>query len=474
MSKVVESIKKAIEMTGLKDGMCISFHHHLRNGDYILNTAMDTIAQMGIKNLTVNASSLQDCHYPLAEHIKNGVVTAIETNYIGPKLGAAISAGILERPVAFQTHGGRAGAIEKGKSKIDVAFLAASAADPMGNCTGTIGRSAFGSMGYAFPDAMYAGKTVVITDQLEPYPLTCRSISEVYVDYVVKVDAIGDPAGIVSGTTRMPRDPIALMIADLAGKAIAASGLLKDGFSFQTGAGGASLATAHCVHRIIKEKGIRGSYALGGITGYMVDMLEDGSFQAIQDVQCFDLKAVMSIRNSPRHMEISAGAYASPYAKSSCAKSLDIVVLGATEIDLDFNVNIHTDSGGYIIGGSGGHSDVAEEAKLTVITAPLSRKRLTTVRDRVTCISTPGANVDLLVTQAGIAVNPNRPDLEEKLRSVRLPVIAIGKLKELSESLNGVAEKPEFTEKEVARVYSRRGELLDRIYQVRPLGEDGR
>ena len=466
MSKLVESIRQAIELTELKDGMCISFHHHLRNGDYVLNMVLDTISQMGIRNLTVNASSLLDSHFPIIEHIKSGVVTAIETNYIGPKIGREISMGVLEKPVVFRTHGGRAGAVDIGASKIDVAFLAAPTADPMGNCTGTLGKSAFGSMGYAIPDAMHAGKTVIITDNLVPYPLAKRSISEVYVDYVVEVESIGDPSGIVSGTTKMPRDPIALMIADLAAKAIAASGLLKDGFSFQTGAGGASLATAGYLHKIIKEKNIQGSYALGGITGYIVDMLNDGCFQALQDVQCFDLKAVESIRNSPQHVEVSASAYCSPFAKSSSASNLDIVVLGATEIDVNFNVNIHTDSGGYIIGGSGGHSDVAEEAKLTVITAPLSRKRLSTVMDHVTCISTPGTCVDLFVTQAGIAVNPLRTDLEERLKQAKLPVVKIEDLKAMSETLNGVAEKPRFTDKEVAHVYSRRGELLDKIYQV--------
>ena len=466
MSKLVESIQQVIERTGLQDGMCISFHHHLRNGDCVLNMVLDAIAQMGIRNLTVNASSLQDGHFPILEHIKSGVVAAIETNYIGPKLGREISKGVLDIPVVFRTHGGRAGAIDTGAAKIDVAFLAAPTADPMGNCTGALGKSAFGSMGYAIPDAIHADKTVIITDNLVPYPLTRRSISEVYVDYVVEVESIGDPSGIVSGTTKMPRDPIALMIADLAAKAIAASGLLEDGFSFQTGAGGASLATAGYLHKIIKEKKIQGSYALGGITGYMVDMLNDGCFRAIQDVQCFDLKAVESIRNSPNHVEVSATAYCSPFAKSSSASSLDIVVLGATEIDVNFNVNIHTDSGGYIIGGSGGHSDVAEDAKLTVITAPLSRKRLSTVMDRVTCVSTPGNCVDLLVTQAGIAVNPLRPDLEKKLKAAKLPVVKIEYLKEISEALNGVAEKAKFTEKEVARVYTRRGELLDRIYQV--------
>ena len=34
MSKLIGTIREAIEKAGLKDGMTISFHHHMRNGDY--------------------------------------------------------------------------------------------------------------------------------------------------------------------------------------------------------------------------------------------------------------------------------------------------------------------------------------------------------------------------------------------------------------------------------------------------------
>lgn len=136
-----------------------------------------------------------------------------------------------------------------------------------GQLLGQVRPSACGSLGYAFADAMKAKKVVVITDHLMDYPLTDASITEDYVDYVVNVPAIGDPLGIVSGTTRMPKDPIALKIADLAAQAIDASGLLKDGFSFQTGAGGASLAVAEYLKQIMLRKNIKGSFALGGITG---------------------------------------------------------------------------------------------------------------------------------------------------------------------------------------------------------------
>jgi citrate lyase alpha subunit len=166
-----------------------------------------------------------------------------------------------------------------------VAFIAAPTADPMGNCSGKYGPSACGSLGYAFADAMFAKKVVVITDNLVSYPMQDFSISENYVDYVVEVDAIGNPKGIVSGTTRITRDPVGLVMAANAAKVIEASGLLKDGFSFQTGAGGASLAAAKFLKDIMLQKGVQGSFGMGGITGYMVDMLQAGCFRTLMDVQ---------------------------------------------------------------------------------------------------------------------------------------------------------------------------------------------
>ena len=274
MSKLENSIREAIALSGLKDGMTVSFHHHLRNGDFVLNMVMEEIAALGIRDLTVNASSLFDVHAPLLTHIQNKVVTGIAADYIGGSVGRAISQGILEKPVQFRTHGGRPRDIALGRTPIDVAFIAAPAADPMGNCTGKYGKSACGSLGYAFADAMYAKKVVVITDTLMPYPLQDWSISESYVDYVVAVDAIGDPKGIVSGTTQITRDPVGLVMASHAAKVIEASGLLKDGFSFQTGAGGASLAAAKFLKDIMLQKNIQGSFGLGGITGYLVGTLD--------------------------------------------------------------------------------------------------------------------------------------------------------------------------------------------------------
>ncbi len=467
MSKLVNSIREAVQLAGLKDGMTVSFHHHLRNGDFVLNMVLDTIAQMGIKDLNVNASSVFDTHAPLLDHIQNEVVTGLSADYIAATVGRAISNGVMKSPVQFRTHGGRPSDISLGRTPIDVAFIAAPTADPMGNCSGKYGKSACGSLGYAFADAMYAKKVIVITDNLVPYPMQDYSISEDYVDYVVTVDAIGDPKGIVSGTTRITRDPVGLVMASHAAKVIEASGLLTDGFSFQTGAGGASLAAAKFLKDIMLEKGIQGSFGLGGITGYMVDMLRSGCFRSLMDVQCFDLEAVESLCTDPRHQEISAMQYASPSSRSAVVDSLDVVILGATEIDTDFNVNVHTDSNGYIMGGSGGHSDTAAGAKLSMIIAPMFRARLPIVTDRVTCVSTPGKDIDVLVTQGGIAVNPTKVELRDRLIAAGLPVVDIHELKEKAERITGKPRKLPKGDRVVAEVISRYGDLQDQIYNVR-------
>ncbi len=466
MNKLVKSIREAIELSGLKDGMTVSFHHHLRNGDYVLTMVLEQIAALGIKDIKVNASSLFDIHTPLLEHIENHVVTSLSADYISAGVGKPISQGILEAPVEFRTHGGRPYDIARGATPIDVAFIAAPTADTMGNCSGKYGKSACGSLGYAFADAMFAKKVVVITDNLVPFPMLDWSIPQEYVDYVVEVEAIGNPKGIVSGTTKITRDPVGLVMASYAAKVIEASGLLKDGFCFQTGAGGASLAAAKFLKDIMLRKKIQGGVALGGITGYLVQMLNEGCFQSLMDVQCFDLDAVESIRSNPKHQEMSALQYAAPGSRGAAVNNLDVVILGATQIDTDFNVNVHTDSNGYIMGGSGGHSDTAAGSKLCMIIAPMFRARLPIVTDHVTCISTPGESVDVLVTQGGIAVNPRQAELKQRLLDARLPVIDIHELKEKTEAITGKPRPIVTGDRVVAKVLGREGNLQDVIRNI--------
>ena len=198
------------------------------------------------------------CTRPLIAHIENGVVTTLCCNYMAATVGRAISRGIMKNPVQFRTHGGRPSDIANGKTPIDVAFIAAPACDPMGNSSGKYGKSACGSLGYSFVDAVNAENVVVVTDNLVPYPCVPISISQMYVDYVVKVEEIGDPKKIGAGATRMTKNPRDLLIAQRAADVIAASRLFKDGYSFQTGAGGASLAAASFLNDIMLRENIRG------------------------------------------------------------------------------------------------------------------------------------------------------------------------------------------------------------------------
>lgn len=465
--KMLDSLTEALKRCEVKDGMTLSFHHHLRNGDHVLNLVMEAAAGLGLRDLRVASSSFFPIHAPLVEHIRNGVVNRLDTDYMSGPVAAAVMEGAVPEPVLFHTHGGRARAIDAGEVKIDVAFIAAPCADRMGNINGIEGPAACGSLGYAMPDSRHARHVVAVTDTMQPAPLHNVSISQDLVDFVVTLPKIGDAAGIVSGTTKLTRDPVALSIARSAARLIECSGLLKDGFNFQTGAGGASLATALYLRDIMRREKLHGGFLLGGITTYMVEMLEEGLFSAIQDVQCFDLPSVASLGRNAHHHEISASLYASAGQKSCFVDWLDVVLLGATEIDLNFNVNVHTDSNGKIIGGSGGHSDAAQGAALTIIVAPLVRGRLPIVTERVTTITTPGTTVDALVTEYGIAVNPANAELGQRLAGMGLPLRDIGELRELALKMSGIPQAVRPAGKIIAQVEYRDGVIIDQIRQVK-------
>ncbi|WP_426348348.1 citrate lyase subunit alpha [Alloiococcus sp. CFN-8] len=461
--KLLSSIKDSLQEIDLKDGMCLSFHHHLRNGDYVLNMVMEEVCKKGIKDLTLAVSSIFPVHAPLVDYINKGIVTKLYASYISGPVAEAISSGRLKYPVVMQTHGGRSRAIEAGEIAIDVAFVAAPCADSYGNINGVNGPSACGALGYAVADCMYAKEVVAITDNLVPYPAVPIEIPQHYIDYVVSVESIGDPKGIVSGTTKITRDPIGLKIAKDACSVIEASGLLKTGMSFQTGAGGTSLAVAKELKEKMLKKGIRGSFASGGITGYLVEMLESNLFDSLLDVQCFDIEAVRSYRENPRHQGMSASMYGNPHNKGAVVNQLDVVILGATEIDTSFNVNVTTDSHGVIMGGSGGHSDTAAGAKLTIIVSNLMKARLPIIKDRVTTITTPGESVDVLVTERGIAVNPLRKDLIDSLNKAGLKVLTINELKAIAESYTGIPKSTIPSEEIVGVIEYRDGSVLDLI-----------
>jgi len=463
VNKVISSLREVFDRLNISDGMTLSFHHHLRDGDRVLNLVAAEIKRRNLKNMVLAPSSIFPCHSSLVELIENKNVVKIYTNYVNGAVADAISQGKLEKPLVMMTHGGRPQAIESGYLKIDVAFIACPNADSEGNGNGFAGPNACGSLGYSISDMLYADKKVVVTDHLVS-KVSKREIKSEYIDYVLQVDSIGDAQKIVSGTTKITKDPIGLMIAKEAARFLDSAGYIQNGFSMQTGAGGTSLAVAHFVKEIMMKNNIKASFASGGITGYFTSMLAEGLVDRLFDVQSFDLEAVKSIGKNKNHIAISASEYANPY-DDNIVNKLEFVILGATEVDLDFNVNVTTSSLGNIIGGSGGHADTAHGAKLTMIVTPLIKSRIPIVKEKVTTITTPGSDVDVIVTERGIAINPLRKDLIEKMKSSNMDIVSIEELLQRAHRITGIPAKIQFSKDIVGVVMYRDGTIIDTIYR---------
>lgn len=466
--KIVDSIEEAVRRVGLKDGMTISFHHAFREGDKTINNVVDVLAKMGFKNLTLASSSLLSCNAPLIEHIKSGVITRIYTSGMRGKLAEAISNGLMEHPVNIHSHGGRVKLIQSGELHLDVAFLGVSACDEFGNANGVSGKSRCGSLGYAKVDAQFADKVIMLTEEFVSFPNTPASISQDQVDYIVKVEQVGDPSKISVGAARVTSNPRELLIARLAADVIEHAGYFKQGFSLQTGSGASSTAATRFLEHRMRKAGITASFALGGITGGIVDLHRKGLIEKLVDTQSFDADAAESLRSSPNHIEVSTNEYANPGSKGTYCDRLDVVILSALEVDLDFNVNVITGSDGVMRGASGGHSDVAAAANLSIVVGPLIRSRIPTVVKKVTTIVTPGECIGVLVTDHGIAVNPNRPDVAERLKAAGLPVMTIQELHDRAMSITGEPAPIEFLDKVVGIIRYRDGTVIDVVRQVKP------
>ncbi|EPD8589867.1 citrate lyase subunit alpha [Yersinia enterocolitica] len=464
--KMCDSLENVIRRSGLQDGMTISFHHAFRAGDLTLNLVMNAIAAMGFKNLRLASSSLSDCHSPLVEHIRNGVVSEIYTSGLRGPLAEEISRGLLAKPVQIHSHGGRVNLIESGELTIDVAFIGVPACDEFGNTNGFSGAACCGSLDYARVDAEYAGCVVLLTEAVVAYPHHPASIAQDQVDLIVQVEQVGDADKIGADTTRMTSNPRELLIARRAAEVIAGSGYFVDGFSLQTGTGGASLAVTRFLEDKMLRRNITAAFALGGITSTMVDLHEKGLITKLLDVQSFDKQAASSLARNPRHIEISANQYANFSSKGASVDRLDVVVLSALEIDTGFNVNVLTGSDGVLRGASGGHCDTAVAARLSIIVAPLVRGRIPTLVKEVTTCVTPGSSVDILVTDHGIAVNPARPELAERLQQAGLPVVTIDWLYQRALILTGEPQPIKFTDRVVAVVRYRDGSVIDVVHQI--------
>ena len=467
-SKMVKDIHEALVKCHAHNGMTVSFHHHFREGDLVVCMVMKGIHKMGLKNITLAATSLGKAHDDLVPMIEDGTITRIEASGVRGKIGEAISAGKLKGLAIMRSHGGRVRSLVTGETKVDIAFIGAPTSDDYGNLRGIGGKTNCGVLSYSYVDGDQAEYVVAITDCLVPFPNFPAHISMTRVDYVCVVDSIGIPEKIATGAAKPTTDQRKLMMAEYCTQVVVNTPYFKDGFSYQTGVGGASIASTISLTRIMKERGIKMGFGVGGLTKPMCDLLDMGMVRLLLDTQAFDLDAVSNVIN-PAHHRITAGAYANPFNKGAFVNRLDYVILASLEVDVHFNCNVVVGSDGVITGAQGGHPDTAQGAKCTIVICPLLQGRIPAICTDVTTVTTPGESVDVVVTDYGVAVNPNRQDLLEALRKADcVPLKTIEELRDIAYSIVGKPDPLEFGDRVVGIIEARDGTIMDVVRQIKP------
>ncbi len=463
--KRVDSLEEAFRRCGLSDGMVISSHHHLRDGDRVGMMALEAAARLGVKDVMWFPSASFPCQTPVIDLMEAGAVHHIEGSLNGP-LGDYCSRGRMRGLGVLRSHGGRWQAIQDGEVKIDVAVIAAPSADPFGNCDGSHGPSACGSLGFALADSIYAEHVIVVTDHLVPFPCIPWQIQGNNVDYVVEVDSIGDPEKIVSGTTRITRSPERLMIARNVASLLKETGIMREGFSFQAGAGGIALAFVDYLAELMREAGVKARFVRGGSTRYLVELLEEGLTDYILDGQTFDLDGVRSIGSDLRHVATSPFTSYNFHGKGNFASMVDAVVLGATEVDVHFNANVNTHSDGRLLHGIGGWQNCLASS-CSILAVPSFRDRIPVIKDEVTTVTGPGELIDVVATERGIAINPRRLDLLDAVRGSDLPIRPIEDIqREVERLCGGKPQNARVTDVPVAVIKWVDGTVIDTVYQV--------
>jgi citrate lyase subunit alpha/citrate CoA-transferase len=463
-NKTLPTLKDALVKAGLKDGMTISTHHHFRNGELMANQIFDIAFELGVKNLRWFPSASFPCHEYLIKYLEDGTINRIEGSMNGP-LGKFTSEGKMKGLGVLRSHGGRYQAVQDGEVIIDIAVIAAPSADSFGNANGVDGPAACGLLGFALADSQYADKVIVVTDNLVPFPCIPWQIHGNYVDYVVKVDKVGIPEKIVSGTTQITKSPDRLLIAELTAKFCDEAGIIRNGFSYQAGAGGTALSIGIYFSEILKDRGWKARFIRAGSNKYPVQMLEEGLVDYILDGQTFDMEGVRSMRENKGHVNTSPFTSYNYHGKGNFASLVDVVILGATEVDVNFNANVVTHSDGLLLHGIGGWQNCLF-SKCTILPIPLFRDRMPVIRDEVTTLCGPGELIDVIVTERGIAINPLRKDLIGKLKGSSLPIKSIGELKDEAEKICGVPEKPKFSDEIVAVIKWVDGTVIDSVRKV--------
>ncbi|MDA3886456.1 MAG: hypothetical protein PF638_12755 [Candidatus Delongbacteria bacterium] len=475
----VTSLDQVMEI--INDGDTISYPHYYRFGDKGLEAIVAKLKEYNKKGIILYANALFDNTDPwLAEAFMDGTLSGLYGNPYR-KFGAHIMNGdILPWKTVGTSHGNRVRKLQTGEVHVKVAFGPMPIADIHGNANGMMGKVEqwCGPVGLFAADAEFADYTCILAGTVSDHLIMPGSISMENVDFVVHMDPPGLSEGIGSGTLDIEKakTPFNMQIAENVTKVMKAAGVIKDKFNFQVGSG-AGLIVLDSIRNILREEKIKANFTIGGVTSMHVEMLDEGLLNYIQHGQLFEpsAKVVESLLKDHRHMEITAGYYASVANKECSVNMLDVAVLSALETDLDYNLNTVC-ANGRIIGGIGGGQDVAAGADMTVIFLPIATgkngKGFPKVVDKVYTRTTPGEVIDVIVTEEYISVNPNstssyKAALLENAEKFGLKNITIEELHQKSlekaKEFGVLPSKCETTDEVVHIIEWRDGTLLDTI-----------
>jgi len=153
------------------------------------------------------------------------------------------------------------------------------------------------------------------------------------------------------------------------------------------------------------------------------------------------------------------------HGKGNFASLVDAVVLGATEVDVNFNANVVTHSDGRLLHGIGGWQNCLA-AGCTILAVPSFRDRIPVIIDEVTTLTGPGELIDVVATERGIAINPRRQDLLDAVKGSSLPIRPIQDIKaEVERICGGKPARPKLGDRPVAVVKWVDGTVLDTVWQ---------
>ncbi len=173
------------------------------------------------------------------------------------------------------------------------------------------------------------------------------------------------------------------------------------------------------------------------------------------------------MRDNPRHVATSPFTSYNYNGKGFFGTLLDAVVLGATEVDVNFNANVVTHSDGRLLHGIGGWQNCLF-SNCTILAVPSVRDRIPVIVDEVTTLTGPGDLIDVVATERGLCINPKRKDLLDAVKGSGLPIKDIRELqKETYDICGGKPNPPKRSDEPVAVVKWVDGTVIDSVWKIR-------